>query len=139
MSKVENLTISCIDFRFRAGISNWIDEELEGQSDLVSLAGASKAVLDETSQPEVLKQIGLASKLHDIGTVHIVDHIDCGAYGGSGEFNGDRDAEFGMHQDQLGKAARVILNHFPGIKVETHIIDPQQIVHNQTALVQSRA
>ncbi len=137
MSKVENLTISCMDYRFRAGIAAWIDEKLDGQSDLVALAGASKAILDESSQPVVLNQIGLASQLHGIQTVHIIDHIDCGAYGGSAHYNGDRGAEFGMHQEQLGKAARVILSHFPGIKVETHIIDPQQTVHDQTALAQS--
>ncbi len=46
MHRVDNLVISCIDFRFRQRVSNWIETELAGQADLVAFAGASKAIVD---------------------------------------------------------------------------------------------
>lgn len=120
---VDHITVSCIDFRFRAPIAQWIKDSLNDQSDLTAVAGASKAILDEDTQASVLKQIELAQKLHDIKTVHIVDHIDCGAYGGSDKFQGDKAAEVVMHQGELKKAAELIVSRFPGISIETHIID----------------
>ena len=123
MAQVDNLTISCIDFRFRAGIAQWIKHQFNDQSDLVVLAGASKATLDEDTQPAIMKQIDLASQLHSIKTVHIVDHVDCGAYGGSAKFNGNKEAEVSMHNEELEKAKQAILSKFPSLSVETHIID----------------
>lgn len=120
---VDNLTISCIDFRFRAGIAEWIKNELNDQSDLVVLAGASQATLSEDTQGAIMKQIDLAMQLHSIKTVHIVDHIDCGAYGGSAKFDGDKDAEIAMHKQELEKAKQAIMARFPSLHVETHIID----------------
>jgi hypothetical protein len=120
---VDNFTISCIDFRFRAKIAEWIKNELGDQSDLVAIAGVSKAILDDDTRAAVLKQIGIAERLHEIKTVHLVDHIDCGAYGGSAKFEGDKDAEVAMHHEELSKAADVIKAEYPSLAVETHIID----------------
>jgi carbonic anhydrase len=121
--KVSNLTISCIDFRFRAGVAEWIRKSLDDQSDIVALAGSSQAILLADTQPSILKQIKLAKQLHDIKTVHIVDHLDCGAYGGSAKFDNDKGAEIAMHEGELAKAKDAIGASFPDISVETHIID----------------
>ncbi len=120
---VDNLSLTCIDFRFRALIAEWIKHNLNDQSDIVALAGASMAVLNPDWQATTLTQIELAKQLHDIKTVHIIDHIDCGAYGGSAKFEGDKEAEVAMHHTELAKASQTISARFPTISVETHIID----------------
>ena len=123
MAHVDNLTVSCIDFRFRAKIAEWIKNELNDQSDLVAIAGVSKAILDEDTRATVLKQITIAAQLHEIKTVHLIDHIDCGAYGGSVKFDGNKESETAMHTEELKKAVDIIAEAVPGVAVETHIID----------------
>ncbi len=130
MAHVDNFTISCIDFRFRAKIADWIKAELNDESDLVAIAGTSKAILDKDTREAVLKQIGIADSLHAIKTVHLIDHIDCGAYGGSAKFNHDKAAEVAMHNQELVKAQQVINERFPSLTVKTHIIDFDRMVQN---------
>lgn len=122
MANVANLTISCIDFRFRKGLADWIEAELGGQSDIVAAAGASKAIMDEDTQATLLKQVKLAKQLHDIQDVHIVDHMDCGAYGGAAKHNGDEQAEIAEHQDLLSKAKELIESTVEGVSMHTHIL-----------------
>lgn len=123
MAHVDNLTVSCIDFRFRTKVADWIKNELNDESDIVALAGVSKAILDEDTRAAVIKQIDIAHRLHEIKTVHLIDHMDCGAYGGSTKFDGDKEAEVAMHQEELKKAANVIAEAVPGVSVEIHVLD----------------
>ena len=122
MHNVNDLVLSCIDFRFRPNIASWIEEHLDGKADLVALAGASKSLFDESSQKIVLNQIRIAKELHGISTVHIMDHIDCGAYGGSKDFN-QKDDEIAMHNEKLKEAAQIIRDHFPDLRIELYIMD----------------
>ena len=126
MHTVDNLVISCIDFRFRAKVAEWVKSELGDASDLAAIAGASKAILDEDTKASVLKQIDIASRLHAIKTVHILDHVDCGAYGGSGQFD-SKEAEVEMHKTELEKAKKLIHAKFPGLEVKTYLLDFNQI------------
>ena len=128
MGHVNNLTITCIDYRFRSKYAAVIDNEQEGQSDLVVLAGASKAVNDEDTRESVLKQIDIAQRLHGIQTVHILDHIDCGAYGGSASFADDKDGETTMHKTELEKATQVIKERFPDLEVKSAIVDFDEVI-----------
>ncbi len=122
MHQVDNLVISCIDFRFRAKIALWIKDELGDASDLTAIAGASKAILDEDTRATTIKQIDIAARLHDIKNIYILDHIDCGAYGGSGKFS-DSDAEIGMHKERLEEAKKVLNERFPDLEVKGIIVD----------------
>ena len=47
----------------------------------------------------------------------IVNHADCGAYGGSKEFKGDDEAEQKFHEGELQKAKEKILKYYPGKEV----------------------
>ena len=122
MAQVSNLTISCIDFRYRKGLADWIEAELGGQSDIVAAAGASKAIMDEDTQATLLKQVSLAKQLHDIQNLHIVDHTDCGAYGGAAKHNGDTRAEIDEHNELLNKAKELIELQVDGVTVHTYIL-----------------
>lgn len=43
----------------------------------------------------------------------IINHEDCGAYGGSAKFNGDQKAEKEFHFNELRKAKEKILKKYP--------------------------
>ncbi len=122
MHHTNDLVISCIDFRFRPLVNRWIETHLHGQADLAAMAGASKAILDHDSRPVLLNQIKIARDLHDINTVHLMDHVDCGAYGGSGQHI-DKLAELTMHRRELAAAATVIEQAFPTLAVKSYVVD----------------
>lgn len=124
---VRDLVISCIDYRFRARVAQWIKDTLGDQADLVAIAGASKAILDEASRATVLHQLEIAVKLHGIERVHILDHMDCGAYGGYTVHVG-QEAETQFHAGQCGLAAGVIAAHFPQMIVASYIVNFDHVI-----------
>lgn len=117
---VDNLVVSCVDFRFRPLVAKWIDEQLNGKADLISLAGASKAVADDDTRATALKQFGICDRLHGVKTIHIVDHIDCGAYGGSSHYD-STSAELADHQQKLAQAIQAIKTECPNAEIKTYL------------------
>ena len=84
----------CMDFRFWKATVNFVQNTLGIYDfDLVTHAGAAKVLAEkETDSIDILeKHIVLAKKLHKIRMVVIVNHQDCGAYGGSGKFKNEND------------------------------------------------
>lgn len=118
---VRDLVISCLDYRFRSTVARWIRTELGDQADLVAMAGASKAVLDEASRACLLQQIDIAVSLHGVTHIHILDHIDCGAYGGS-KMHKNKKAETDFHIEQCQQAAALITARFPELAVFSHLV-----------------
>jgi carbonic anhydrase len=51
--------------------------------------------------------------LHHAQKIVIINHEDCGAYGGSKKFEGDREAEQQFHVEELQKAKMKILSLYP--------------------------
>lgn len=123
---VNDLVISCIDYRFRAQIAAWIKDNLTDQSDLIAVAGAAKALIDATSQKYILNLIQIAVQLHGVTTVHILNHIDCGAYGGS-KVHADRQQEQLFHAQQGELAHNVIAQRFPQLTVKSYIVDFERV------------
>lgn len=79
-----------MDFRFGEAIKNWLKEKgLLNNCDIVSLTGASKGLVSpkNPAEPEIiLRQIEISSNLHKISQVILMNHTDCGAYGGRDAF-----------------------------------------------------
>lgn len=119
---VNDLVISCMDFRFRERVAAWIAANLNNQADLVGAAGASKAILDPVSQEFLMNMIKIGRDLHGVKTVHIIDHIDCGAYGGSGK-HADEASETNFHAEQLAAAAKLVAEKFPTLQVKTYVMN----------------
>lgn len=80
------MVIRCIDFRIAPkNLSELLSEAgmcHDGDYDLVSVAGSGKDLLSEntTERDFILKQINISKKLHDIKTIYILMHDNCGAY-----------------------------------------------------------
>lgn len=123
---VNDLVISCMDFRFRERVARWIAENLNNQADLVGAAGASKAILDPVSREFLMNMIKIGRDLHGVKTVHVIDHIDCGAYGGSKQ-HADEPAETDFHAAQLKEAAKLVAEKFPSLVVNTYLMGWEEV------------
>ena len=105
----ETVVVHCIDFRLQAYLDPWLQNKLgHGNYDRVSLAGG---VFDIDT---VLLQMRIAKKLHEIRSVVLVNHEDCGAYGAEGTPE--------RHQADLGEASRKIKALFPDLEIETYYL-----------------
>jgi len=80
------LILHCMDFRLGKPIKQYLQERgLLGDCDIVSIAGASKNIArptEPTDREFALRQIRTSVRLHEIKKVIVMNHTDCGAYGG---------------------------------------------------------
>ena len=83
--------------------------------DFPKMPGAAKAINDCQNEADVpMKCIGVPCDLHHAEKIVIVNHADCGAYGGSKQFKGDLEAEQKFHESELQKAKEKILEILSG-------------------------
>jgi len=114
------LIIHCMDFRFHSAIRDFlVSLGLKDQYDLVSLAGATKGLVenDLASTSIILKQIEISQRLHGINEVYLIHHMDCGAYGGHQAFKNFQEE----HDKQLAEmeaARKIIQQKFPQVAVQ---------------------
>ena len=113
------LVLMCMDFRFRDWVPGKVADQLGlGSYDLVSYAGGALLLgSDDSAEREVLlSQIKLSSRLHGIEAAVLVDHEDCGAYGGSSAFASSEE-EFECHRVKMEKARAAIGAVLPSLRV----------------------
>jgi hypothetical protein len=109
------LVLHCADPRFQGAYREVIDSF--GQKyDLMERAGASKAVAED---PTTITELEMLHGLHGFSTVHILDHIDCGAYG---EVSDEVDA----HSYYLKLAAKGIKQAIPNLKIVPHLLGEEE-------------
>ena len=65
----------------------------------------------------ILECIAKITVLHHTQKVIVLDHQDCGAWGGSQRFKGDAAAEQDFHRQKLLQAQRVLKTAFPRLKL----------------------
>jgi carbonic anhydrase len=112
------LVIRCMDFRLSPEIKSFLErEKLLGDCDIVSIAGAAKNFLDPESAVVAFKQIEISQRLHGITEVHLMNHTDCGAYGGRRSFASD-EAEREKLIGDMQAAAAEIKKRWPELKIK---------------------
>jgi len=123
----------CIDFRFAADIKAYLEKEgLIGDVDIVSLAGSAKNLVNpakETDAEFVMRQLDISKRLHEVTQVVLMNHMDCGAYGGRAAFDSVQ-SEHAKHASDLMAAREMILAKYPDLLVENviaHIDDAGKI------------
>lgn len=105
-----------MDYRFHSAIREFlVSMDLKNRYDVISVAGAAKELVDGTSTA-LLDQVELSQRLHGITDVYVIHHLDCGAYGGHDAFDGV-EAELSRQHEDLSKAAEIITEKFPELKV----------------------
>ena len=120
-----NALIRCMDFRLEPAIADYMKaHNLASDTDIISVAGAAKDINDQAFGDIVRGQLGLSKKLHDIQTIILMNHTDCGGYGGRSAFD-SREAEWDHHVTQLNAASETLQAEFEGITVKKLIADIQ--------------
>ena len=109
----EAVVLHCIDFRFRNMLNDYLHKRFPEGYDLVSVAGSVKRLaLDPLENNFVLDQIRASHKLHEPKTMVLIQHEDCGAYGGSKAF-ADFQEELDTQKSELEKAEQILKKEFP--------------------------
>jgi hypothetical protein len=122
------LLLSCMDFRLMDEIERYMTGRgLRDKYDHVVLAGASLgAVTDKFPawNKTFWEHLDIAIQLHNIHTVIVMDHRDCGAYKVvlGAEHAKDAATETASHAGQLAKLKGMIGEKYPKLKVETLIM-----------------
>ena len=122
-SKKLSTVISCIDYRFWPQALPLLQSKY-GDFDLIEIAGASKNLtspLEPEDKMTLLENIGISIKLHHPQKIILVNHLDCGAYGGSESFHSE-DEEIKFHRNELEKAKEIIWEKFPALIVQTELL-----------------
>ena len=82
------LVLHCIDFRFRKTLGEFLNSKFGYSYDLVSVAGGVKRLISDPAENNfILEQLKISDTLHKPNTIVLIQHEDCGAYGGSKAFN----------------------------------------------------
>ena len=107
--KCEAIVVHCMDYRLRSYINQWLEANLaKGSYDRAVMAGGVYDVYD------VLRQVDIASRLHDVHTVILINHEDCGMYGTAGTEE--------RHEEDLNRAEEKIRRLFPHLEVDTYYL-----------------
>ncbi|MBT6254264.1 hypothetical protein HOI83_03490 [Candidatus Uhrbacteria bacterium] len=119
------MVLHCMDFRLGSAIRGELEKRgILNDCDIVAIAGAGKTIVsDEPASwhEATLSHIELSKKLHSIKKLIIMNHTDCGAYGGRGAFE-NRDAENTQHHTDLRAAAGIVKEAHGDLEVETVLV-----------------
>lgn len=105
----EAVVLTCMDFRFHADLCRYVKEVMRiARFDLLAMAGSAKDLVENGLGKEaILRDFGISKDLHKADKVIIAHHVDCGAYGGSKNFE-SREKEIEFQKDQLYRAKNLI-------------------------------
>jgi hypothetical protein len=110
----EAVVLTCIDFRFWRETLDFVEKELGIRTfDFPSLPGSAKAINESNGEDLAMSCISVPVDLHHVQKIIVVNHQDCGAYGGSEKFNGNDEEEQKFHEEELKKAKDKILAKYP--------------------------
>ena len=118
--------IWCFDNRFELGFRKFLQRLGVIYWDAIKIAGGTKCLASpdrDSDRDFVLDQIRISMRLHQTRRVILMQHSDCGAYGGLDAFGNDRAAERQNHVAELRKAAKVITDAIPGLTVDCYFVD----------------
>lgn len=125
MHKCKALVLHCMDFRFISKINEYLaSQDLMGNFDDVSVAGACKNFVSPQNDAErelLLKQIEISRRLHGMEEVILMNHTDCGAYGGHAAFE-STEAEYRRHVEDMEAAKKMILERWLELKVKKVLV-----------------
>jgi hypothetical protein len=109
--KSDALVVHCCDPRFVEAYRQAAGQLCEFY-DLMAVPGASKAIVDDAN---VIENIKMLHGLHDFTKIHIMDHVECGAFG-------KIDDEVNSHSKYLYLAEKKLQEALPKVKVVPHLL-----------------
>ena len=117
--------LSCFDQRIRLAVNKFLRRRGIFRPDMIVVAGGAKTLASPRSAFErdfIVEQVRMSISLHQTCRVFLMSHSDCATYGGLAAYGGDREREQRHHQQELERAAELVLEHFPRIEVQTFFV-----------------
>ena len=109
------VVIPCLDFRFRWQTAQFVRKRLGFNTfDLTGLPGASNGINKKSET--AMSCFSIPCDLHNVKTVVVVHHQDCGAYGGSEMFENSKEEQM-FHEKELRQSREEILTQYPDREV----------------------
>jgi hypothetical protein len=116
--------VTCEDFRLhqRADGRNYIVDfvkNLQNDCDIITRGGGIQDLVrpqNDGFENSLLRDIGVSVNLHQVETIYLVNHEDCGAYG-SINFS-SREEELAQHYKDLEEARDIINAEFPSVAIK---------------------
>jgi hypothetical protein len=117
----DSVVVWCMDARFRQATNTYLRAVLGlDHYGLVSIPGGAKGILTHGDKSTAMDCIDSCVIYHGARNVHLINHMDCGAYGGTKAFC-CHEEEYERMTSDLDAAARVIVARYPHLKVHTHL------------------
>lgn len=114
----EAAVLGCIDFRFRKAFSRFVHEGLGIEHfDQAGVPGGAKTINDNHDLAHAC--LSVPCELHDAQKLILINHADCGAYGGLKRFAGNKDEEEAFHRQELLKAKASLAKEYPDKEIIT--------------------
>jgi len=120
------VVLTCFDQRIRTAVNKFLQRRGILRPDMIVVAGGAKTLASPRNDFErdfILEQVRMSVLLHKTQRVFLMCHSDCATYGGLAAFKGDRPAEAEHHQQELKKAAQLVNENFPALKVECFFVN----------------
>jgi len=117
--------ICCFDERIRLATNKFLENRGIVHPDMIVVAGGAKTLASPTCDSErefILQQVDISARLHGTRCVYLMNHSDCGAYGGLAAFQGDPLQEAEQHQRELTRAAEAVRAKFPKLEVQCFFV-----------------
>ncbi|MDD5760380.1 MAG: hypothetical protein PHI06_15040 [Desulfobulbaceae bacterium] len=131
--------MQCIDFRFGKKMKEFMEQNnLLGDADLVSIAGAAKNIVNPETQAFALRQIEISKDLHGMKQVILMNHTDCGAYGGRKSFADDK-VEYEKLTADLKEAREIVKTKWPELEVKLWLAHIDESEHEPAISFESIA
>lgn len=113
------VVVSCIDFRFREANDAFIADGLgEKDFDTLNYPGGGQSFAADGSERDLfadkIEQVSVG--LHGVKRLVIINHWDCGGYGGSRNFHSAEEEEAAYRGD-LEKARAYLKGRFPNLEI----------------------
>jgi carbonic anhydrase len=126
-AKIKAMCVTCIDYRFLNKDAAYVANDLGlfKDADILALAGASLSGVSQmfkASVPAFWEQVGIASKLHEIEKVVVVDHRDCGAFNAEFGVPPTREAETEQHRKVMAKLAQAFKDRKVNLPLEFYLM-----------------
>ncbi|PYV71772.1 MAG: hypothetical protein DMG97_15215 [Acidobacteria bacterium] len=111
--------LCCFDQRIRLAVYKFLQKRGILRPDMIIVAGGAKT---DFERDFILEQVRMSILLHSTERISLMSHSDCATYGGLAAFGGDPEKEALHHKQELHRAAQLIQDKFPEVRVECFFV-----------------
>jgi carbonic anhydrase len=118
--------LCCFDQRIRLAVYKFLQKQVILRPDMIVVAGGAKTLASPRNDFErdfILEQVRMSILLHKTERVFLMSHSDCATYGGLAAFAGDPEKEALHHKQELRRAAQLVKDRFPEVRVGCFFIN----------------